>query len=132
MTKFKLLFDDVNESGFAYYKPGGWLHRRGPSLFVNPTFVSSHFRGLALERTSVTLVETVSGRVGHEGSGMAAIRLLLGHVDKKRCAYYQPVGDDGRGPSLLINRTVSSLFRGPKPAKSLMQRLEMVSSAVGE
>lgn len=64
---------------------------------------------------------------------MTAIRLLLGHVDKKRCAYYQPVGDDGRGPSLLINRMlVSSLFRGPKPAKSLMRRLETVSSAVEE
>ena len=77
-------------------------------------------------------MEALSGGVGHEGSEMTAIRLLLDHVNKKGCAYYEPVGDDGRGPSLLINRTlVSSLFRG-SPAKSLTLLVETVSSAVGE
>ncbi len=132
MARLELLFDPVNESGFAYYEPAGWLHRRGPSLFVNPTLVAGHFRNVTPERTSVTPVETVSGGVGPEGSEMTAIRLLLDHVNKTGCAYYKPVGDDGRGPSMLINRTlVSSLSRG-SPAKSLTLLVETVSSAVGE
>ena len=64
---------------------------------------------------------------------MAELRLLLDPVNEKRRACCKPVGDDGRGPSLLIDRTLGSgSFTGPKPAKSLTLFLETVSSAVGE
>lgn len=133
MKKSKLLFDHVNRSGFAYFKPAGCLHRPGPSLFVNPTLVSRHFGGLEPERTSVALAETVSRSSDRTGPGMTAIKLLLDHVNKKGCAYYRPVEDeDDRGPSVLINRTlVSSYFRGSMPAKSLTLLVETVSGGVG-
>ena len=63
MTKFRLPFDPVNESGFACCKPAGCLHRRGPSLFVNPTLVSSSFRGSKPAMSPALLVETASSGV---------------------------------------------------------------------
>ena len=57
MTKIELRYHHTNNRGHVYYKPvddddGG----RGPTLLVNQTLVSEHFRGTRPEHARLTLI----------------------------------------------------------------------------
>ena len=55
MMKIELRFDHTDNHGYVYYKPVDDT-RRGPSLLVNQTLVSGHFRGMKPENAKLTLI----------------------------------------------------------------------------
>ena len=67
MTKIELRFHDLDNGNFSYCKPVDDGRDRGPSLFINQTFVSGYFRGMAPENAKPTLI------VGNVSTGRAGV-----------------------------------------------------------
>ncbi len=67
MTKSELRFDHRDNKNCSCYRPVGEDRDRGPSLFINQTFVSGYFRGMAPENAKPTLI------VGNVSTGRAGV-----------------------------------------------------------